>query len=104
MSPLPTLSQSRKAKRESEAAREEASELTQRLAARDGRTAELETRAAEAHQAAEAHCAKLAGALAAVRARESEAAQKLASAERRLQQAVARDEKHIEVCFRIRRC
>ena len=95
---MPTLSQSRKAKRDSEAAREEASELTQRLAARDARTAELETRAAEAHRSAEAHRAELASALTAVRARETEATQKLAAAERRLQQAVARDEKHIEVC------
>lgn len=92
------LAQARKAKREAEAAREEANEVTQRLGAREARTSELESRAIEAARSAEGLRTELAGALSAVRARETEASQKLSAADRRLQQAVARDEKHIEVC------
>ena len=78
--------QTRKTKREAETAREEATELGQRLAARQKRTAELEARAEEAARAAEGHRSELAGALAAAKARESEARHKAEAAEKRMSQ------------------
>ncbi len=81
-----SLRQTRKAKRDADAAREEAAELGQRLAAREKRTSELEARAEEASRAAEGHRSELAGAVAAAEAREGEARQKTEAAEKRMAQ------------------
>jgi len=81
-----SLRQTRKAKRDADAAREEAAELGQRLAAREKRTTELEARADEAARAAEGHRAELAGAVAAAKAREGEARLRTEAAEQRMAQ------------------
>ena len=80
------LRQTRKAKRDADATREEAAELGQRLTAREKRASELEARAEEAARAAEGHRSELAGAVAAARAREGEARHKIEAAEKRLAQ------------------
>ena len=82
------MQQTRKAKRDADAAREEATELGQRLAGREKRTAELEARAEEAARAVEGHRSELAGALAAAKAREGEARQKAEAAEKRMAQVL----------------
>ena len=81
--------QTRKAKREAETTREEAADLAQRLAVREKRAAEHEARAEEAARAADGHRSELAGAMAAAKAREAEARQRIEAAEKRMAQVCA---------------